>query len=390
MKLLQEFKINYVNDTVLRNIFMQCVSIVGPDNCDYVYTDAFNVQVLKDIKLEKNICLLSIRDHLFINNDEQWAIDKLTNIEQQILKLTNDNPETMFILFIEYFNLEKWNLMKFAPNIRTISWMGSIFDDATEYIKLTPVTEKNFQAEKTIISLNRAARPHRLVLVSYLYGLGLEKNIHISLLQNNQINENTSLLDIVDWEFSNSSHEFQNTIKMGFTRLYDDKTRLSSEEPYNLSPGTCAVEYWNNANNFNQNLRSLYSNSLLEIVSETLYETKVGIITEKYLNTVYGYNFPILISVPGTVKFLRDFGFDMFDDVVDHSYDEIEDNLLRIETAIQNNLQLITDRTQLISCWQNSMRRFDDNLKFAKTEMYEKLYNESIINIKNIIDNAHD
>lgn len=383
MKLLQEFKINYVNDTVLRNIFMQCVSIVGPDNCDYVYTDAFNVQVLKDIKLEKNICLLSIRDHLFINNDDQWALGKLTNIEQQILKLTNDNPDTLFILFIEYFNLEKWNLIKFAPNIRTISWMGSIFDDATEYLKLTPVTEKNFQAEKTMISLNRAARPHRLVLVSYLYGLGLDKNIHISLLQNNQINENTSLLDIVDWEFSNSSHEFQNTIKIGFARLYDDKTRLSSEEPYKLSTGTCAVEYWNNANNFNQNLRSLYSNSLLEIVSETLYETKVGIITEKYLNTVYGYNFPILISVPGTVETLRNFGFDVFDDIIDHSYDTVDDDLLRMELAIQKNRQLINDTPRLIDAWTKATTRFNKNLDFAKNIMYNKICDQILNNFKN-------
>jgi len=119
-------------------------------------------------------------------------------------------------------------------------------------------------------------------------------------------------------------------------------------------------------------LSQLYQNSFLEIVTETLFEDTrgFGTLTEKYLNTVYGYNFPIILGVPGIVDHARSLGFDLFDDVIDHSYDTITDPMARIQAAIQLNLALLTDHTATVDKWTTCRARFDNNFVHANQKIY--------------------
>jgi hypothetical protein len=64
-------------------------------------------------------------------------------------------------------------------------------------------------------------------------------------------------------------------------------------------------------------------------------------LTEKYLNSVYGCNFPILLVSVGSIRLLRDIGFDMFDDIVDHGYD-LAPNDCRVEMALESNRPVIS------------------------------------------------
>lgn len=54
-------------------------------------------------------------------------------------------------------------------------------------------------------------------------------------------------------------------------------------------------------------------------------------ITEKTSKAILLCQFPLMVSVPGTVNKLRRDGFDMFDDIIDHSYDNEPDPWRRVK-----------------------------------------------------------
>jgi hypothetical protein len=115
----------------------------------------------------------------------------------------------------------------------------------------------------------------------------------------------------------------------------------------------------------------LYNNSFVEFVSCTEFAQPTTQIDEKFINSVIGYNFPIIIGSRGTVKFIRDSGFDMFDDVVDHSYDNIDNPVDRIISAVESNQHLITDYATTIKRWVECRPRFDANFNFTHLDMHK-------------------
>lgn len=75
-----------------------------------------------------------------------------------------------------------------------------------------------------------------------------------------------------------------------------------------------------------------FEESYCNIVTETHYLDNVVHITEKSLKPFYYYQFPIIIASHGHVNELRNiYGFDLFDDIIDHSYDNEKDNKKRFE-----------------------------------------------------------
>lgn len=96
-------------------------------------------------------------------------------------------------------------------------------------------------------------------------------------------------------------------------------------------------------------LLPLYNNCDINVVTETLYYTTHGIITEKTLFAWLAKQVPIIIGHQGIVQQARDLGFDTFDDVVDNSYDNEPDHC-RVKCAIESNRDLLIngiDREEL-------------------------------------------
>jgi hypothetical protein len=89
--------------------------------------------------------------------------------------------------------------------------------------------------------------------------------------------------------------------------------------------------------------------SLFNIVSETDSWGDVIFLTEKTFKCFAFDSIPIISSYPGTVAELKKLGFDMFDDIVDHSYDLIEDADARIQ-AIVEEVKRIDQKYTIAEC----------------------------------------
>lgn len=85
----------------------------------------------------------------------------------------------------------------------------------------------------------------------------------------------------------------------------------------------------------------LYDDTWINIVTETQYTESPGIISEKTVYAFLSRQIPILIGYRGIVEDCRRLGFDMFDDVVDHSYDTISDDGYRWRRALELNQDLL-------------------------------------------------
>ena len=93
-------------------------------------------------------------------------------------------------------------------------------------------------------------------------------------------------------------------------------------------------------------LANVYGSCAVNIVTETLYDPAPGLFCEKTLFAMLAQQIPIIIGSQGLVSSIRAHGFDMFDDVVDNSYDNIP-NETRLTHALELNRDLIQGRVDL-------------------------------------------
>ena len=122
--------------------------------------------------------------------------------------------------------------------------------------------------------------------------------------------------------------------------------------PYHTYRGT------ENEDNFLR-LLPVYQSCDINIVTETQYDCFPGIITEKTLLAWLARQVPLIIGYPNIVGDTRSLGFDVFDDIVNISYDLAPDDI-RAELAIDINSALLTtgvDRSRLAARLDHNQHR---------------------------------
>jgi hypothetical protein len=115
---------------------------------------------------------------------------------------------------------------------------------------------------------------------------------------------------------------------------------------------------------------NVYNKSLFHLVAES--GVKENIISEKTYKIFYVKQIPIMCGAKNTVSHLRNLGFDMFDDIIDHNvYDGIDDFKRRIDamhTVLDSVITL--DHKQLL-----------EKTKHRRNSNYNWLYSQDLTNL---------
>lgn len=138
------------------------------------------------------------------------------------------------------------------------------------------------------------------------------------------------------------------------------------------------------------NIDDLYAQSMCTIVTETDYffdQTQFA--TEKSWNSIFYGTLPIVVSCPGTVDVMREHGVDVYDDLIDHSYDNVTDNQERFEKTMQTVEQCASwrDYKQMMSLTatrqlRNQMLLTHDQHWIKEIDMYaDKFFSKNKISI---------
>jgi hypothetical protein len=87
--------------------------------------------------------------------------------------------------------------------------------------------------------------------------------------------------------------------------------------------------------NYNYIPKQLYNQTAYTIVTETISEKDLILVSEKIARPILAKRLFIAFSSPGYLNFLKELGFRTFDDVIDETYDSIVDEKERFAAAME-------------------------------------------------------
>jgi hypothetical protein len=301
------------------------------------------------------LIVVGIKDLVDLWMSFNWWHETQTSGAASIDGFARRHPNANIIIFTSVENLDRETQQS---NVHVVPWGGDWVNQQAGYTTLDPVLDKNFDSDRSFVCLNRHVRPHRLITLSYLLGGGYQDYGVISYLKNPKGNPDV-LLDNVSWEFGPDHESIRAQILDGFDLI---KTYQGFDnDDYHIYERYGAKQN-DNIGNFNNRLRPLYRNSFVEIVTESTFAEPSFAITEKTAHSFFGCNFPIVLGGCGIISHLRELGLDVFDDVVDHSYDLIANPFDRIASAIESNRRLLIDTDHAKQSWIRCESRFESNV----------------------------
>jgi hypothetical protein len=317
------------------------------------------IVVCRDALLKKDYLrsFVEHHDHIEWISGTSYELDRMLN-------LADKHPDTKFLFLtsVEFINREV-SAVHTRPNLHCITIGGDIFVNNVDFYGKSLVLDKQ-PADKFVLCLNNYPRPHRIAAVLYLLQSGLNQYCDISFLsQSNReqlddvVKYNTSCLDWLyhqDQELQSALYQQVDSLKT-YPFFVDDINKVVIID------------------NFTEQLVPRYRKATVEIITEsTCFEPTLNF-TEKFSNSVYGATLPILVANQGSVAYARSLGFDMFDDIIDHSYDNEPNPFYRIKQAIDLNRDLLSDCDLAFDSWIRCRDRFLSNKQVFETEMYRRV-----------------
>lgn len=145
---------------------------------------------------------------------------------------------------------------------------------------------------------------------------------------------------------------------------------------YRFGPETRMIKgvrngLFRNACTYQQLLQKpVFEPSCVSLITEPCFFEREAMITEKTIMALYAGTLPIWIGGWALPDNLRRFGFDVFDDVVDHSYQRLEDPWDRAYEAIRRNLDLLRDFDQVKNIIDVSHDRFRHNIDLVERNVF--------------------
>ncbi len=102
--------------------------------------------------------------------------------------------------------------------------------------------------------------------------------------------------------------------------------------------------YGGNSWTWRNGLNKMFLSSAISLITESLKFEKTATFTEKTIYSVLGLTFPIWVGGYNQATEWKNIGFDVFDDIIDHSYQSYDTLIERCYYAFANNLDLLSNK----------------------------------------------
>ena len=116
--------------------------------------------------------------------------------------------------------------------------------------------------------------------------------------------------------------------------------------------------------------KEVFEPSCISLVTEPVFFERETIITEKTIMAIYGGTVPVWVGGWRIADYMRDQGFDVFDDIVDHSYQDLADPWDRCYYAMEKNINLLGDFDTVQKFVYNNKHRLEANLKLLESNNF--------------------
>jgi len=344
------------------------------------------VDTRENITKSKYDIIICTRDNI---QDEFIEISQFTNDNTKVIVdlvtesgCLDDFINQFDIISKNYKNLNFYVLVdgifdyKFSDNVKVLSSLKlsllAFFENFFQKNHNQQYTIESFDLynkENGITSLNGRLRIHRILLF-------------LELLKRNILFDSKNDISFLFY----TSDKFDDKIYLKYIKEIFDKKSITSKE-YSILlkyieqlPVKVNDESGNTPNTI---ICGNSFNKILNLVTESVVgiecgENKYNTITatEKAWIPLRIHQIPVYISQCGYVKQIRKLGFDLFDDIVDHSYDDELDPNKRIRLAVDEVERL--QKIDLLSFYNKNYSRFVKNnilCQLIKGEAFEILSN---------------
>lgn len=334
---------------ILNNFFIISHPTV---NYEFIATDKFKLsnKLIKKIK-DGNLYLIFLQEHETCWESEFVDLcEKLKSIDIPLSKvaLINNNRK-----LAEYKKKYKYDILIHSSNFLYFS-----FTKTLKMLESKWILEKK---GKFFMTRNRNPKSHRLVLIANLFLNNIIHDVNWSLIPNEGV-KSKNYEDFFNKEFIDENK-----------KIFDYIETTKKEDDFEKGNG------WINLDNgefiHQKDFHLIYQipehspsfeNSYFNIVTESTYKSKFNNIhiTEKSLRPFYFYQFPIFVATPHHIKFLKkDYNFDLFDDIIDHSYDNEINDKKRMEMVVSEIKRIHNNKEFFIEFYKNNRDRFEYNRK---------------------------
>jgi len=216
--------------------------------------------------------------------------------------------------------------------------------------------------EKFFMCFNRVPKIHRYSLLAFM-------------MKNNLLNDtNWSLIPIYSVHFN--SRNYDEIFEQGESENYLEEIDILNKLKLKIS------DYEETELSFHDNnqitvlnpkyIKALvppdmplnYINSYVNIVTESQFLDRENVIqiSEKSFKPFFYHQFPMILASHHHIESLKQkYGFDFFDDVIDHSYDNESDQKKRFSLFTKELKRLNDNKEYLIEFYKNNQHRFEEN-----------------------------
>lgn len=118
-----------------------------------------------------------------------------------------------------------------------------------------------------------------------------------------------------------------------------------------------------------------YQESYVNLVTETTIRLDTPMLSEKTFKPIIAGQLFVLIASPGAIQFLRRIGIDVFDDIINHSYDSIFDTRIRIEQALNQIDRLY--QMDLAGLYDKIKARLERNSEYFKSQTFRDQFDQN-------------
>jgi len=292
------------------------------------YSWAKNFYIIFDYSTEGDI-----KPELFYHIHEACEKNNI-NIKNVIVISSSANT---FDLYNDYYVKEKnpkdklkavfypWSILSKAKDTRHILYEDAIihfneFKNKNSLMSFEEAKTKN--RPKKAVCFNRRMSHHRMILISLLLNSKLSDYIFLSF-DTKMIEADYFIMDIIEGQSFLKSNELRQSCVDGFRKMKKIKKMTIDVDDIK--------SVWGFAFEYKQN----YIDSYFSIVTETLFYQPGNYISEKTWKPIQHLHPFVIVGRPGTLKYLKQIGFKTFSDFWDESYDNIEDDVLRMETVYE-------------------------------------------------------
>jgi len=221
-------------------------------------------------------------------------------------------------------------------------------------------SEPEIQTDKKFIFLcqNRRPKNHRLALLTLLKNKNLLKD------------------DIIDWSLTYGSMnqsmpeltKYQFYIDFDNLQLFNDYKEICANSK--LSFYEKNVDWWNSVDNYhpwNHLDLQTFNQSYINITTESHFDIQDIHITEKTFKPFYYFQIPLfLASYQHINKLKKEHNLYLFEDLIDHSYDNEKNDKIRMNMVVDEILRLSNIKNDIVNYYKSNIDKLIHNHNYIK------------------------